>query len=61
VLRLVRAGLRNAEIADRLFISPRTVDRHVSAVRHKRGVARRHEASATEVADGARAYPTTGQ
>jgi DNA-binding CsgD family transcriptional regulator/tetratricopeptide (TPR) repeat protein len=61
VLRLVRAGLRNAEIADRLFISPRTVDRHVSAVLHKLGVASRHEASATEVADGARAYPTTGQ
>jgi len=32
VLRLVAEGLRNAEIAHRLFVSPKTVDHHVSAL-----------------------------
>ncbi|TAI49572.1 helix-turn-helix transcriptional regulator [Flagellimonas allohymeniacidonis] len=32
ILGLLKEGLTNAEIADRLFISPKTVDHHVSAI-----------------------------
>lgn len=41
ILRLVAGGLRNDEIATRLFLSTRTVDHHVSAVLAKLGVERR--------------------
>jgi DNA-binding CsgD family transcriptional regulator len=46
VLRLVADGLPNHEIASRLFLSPRTVDHHVSAVLAKLGVARRGDVAA---------------
>ena len=46
ILRLVAAGLGNAEIADRLVISPKTVDHHVSAILDKLGVANRGAAAA---------------
>jgi DNA-binding CsgD family transcriptional regulator len=46
VLRLIAAGLRNAAIAKRLFVSPRTVDSHVSAILRKLGVQSRGEAVA---------------
>jgi DNA-binding CsgD family transcriptional regulator/type II secretory pathway predicted ATPase ExeA/tetratricopeptide (TPR) repeat protein len=45
VLELVAAGLTNAEIADRLFISTKTVDHHVSAILVKLGATTRHEAA----------------
>lgn len=44
VLSLLAEGLSNVEIADRLFLSPRTVENHVAAVISKLDVSRREEA-----------------
>ncbi|MCU1361519.1 MAG: LuxR family transcriptional regulator [Ilumatobacteraceae bacterium] len=44
VLHLLTEGLSNTEIADRLFVSPRTVENHVSAVLSKLDAATRDEA-----------------
>ncbi len=32
VLQLMKEGLQNKEIADRLFVSPKTVDHHISSI-----------------------------
>jgi DNA-binding CsgD family transcriptional regulator len=45
VATLVADGLTNAEIADRLYISPKTVDHHVSSLLSKLGVATRRAAA----------------
>jgi DNA-binding NarL/FixJ family response regulator len=44
ILDLLSQGLRNAEIADRLYVSARTVDHHVSAILTKLGARTRTEA-----------------
>jgi DNA-binding NarL/FixJ family response regulator len=49
VLRLLAEGLSNREIAERLFISPKTAEHHVSRVYAKLGVSTRAEAAAYAV------------
>jgi DNA-binding CsgD family transcriptional regulator/tetratricopeptide (TPR) repeat protein len=46
VLELLADGLPNADIAGRLFLSPRTVDHHVSSILRKLGARTRTEAVA---------------
>jgi DNA-binding NarL/FixJ family response regulator len=45
VLALVAAGFHNAEIGDQLFLSPKTVSHHVSAIYAKLGVETRADAA----------------
>lgn len=49
VLALVAEGLANAQIAERLFISSKTVDHHVSAILRKLSVRTRGQAGAEAV------------
>src|SRR3954452_18003043 len=49
VLELLREGLTNAEIADRLVLSVRTVAHHVAAILSKLGVSSRREAAGLEL------------
>jgi DNA-binding NarL/FixJ family response regulator len=43
---LVAKGFRNSEIADRLYLSPKTVDHHVSSILGKLGLRTRTAAAA---------------
>jgi DNA-binding NarL/FixJ family response regulator len=45
VLSLLADGLTNAEIADRLVVSPRTAEHHVAAVLTKLGASTRRDAA----------------
>jgi predicted ATPase/DNA-binding CsgD family transcriptional regulator len=45
VLGLVAEGLTNAQAAQRLFLSPRTVQRHLNSIYHKLGVSSRTAAT----------------
>ena len=51
VLALVAAGASNHEIARRLFLSDRTVHRHVSNILDKLGVRSRTAAAALAIRD----------
>jgi DNA-binding CsgD family transcriptional regulator len=52
VLALLCEHLSNSDIADRLVVSPKTVDHHVSAVLSKLSVSNRREAVAAAIALG---------
>jgi DNA-binding NarL/FixJ family response regulator len=43
VMRLVAEGLTDKEIADSLYVSPRTVQNQLSSIRRKTGLGRRSE------------------
>jgi DNA-binding NarL/FixJ family response regulator len=45
VLGLVTQGLTNAQVAARLFLSPRTVDQHLRSIYNKLGVGNRAAAT----------------
>jgi predicted ATPase/DNA-binding CsgD family transcriptional regulator len=45
VLGLVATGMTNAQVAGRLFLSPRTVDTHLTSIYHKLGVSSRAAAT----------------
>jgi DNA-binding CsgD family transcriptional regulator len=52
VLTLVAQGLSDAEIAERLIVSPHTVHRHVANVRTKLGLPSRAAAVAYATREG---------
>jgi DNA-binding CsgD family transcriptional regulator len=52
VLRLVAEGLGDAEIAERLVVSPHTVHRHVANIRAKLGLPSRAAAAAYAARNG---------
>jgi DNA-binding CsgD family transcriptional regulator len=52
ILELLAEGLTNAEIASRIFITPKTVEHHVSAILAKLGVQSRRQAAAQALSLG---------
>jgi DNA-binding NarL/FixJ family response regulator len=52
VLRLLADGLSNKEIAVRLYLSPGTVQRHVTTIYRKLGLGRRVDAARYAVENG---------
>jgi non-specific serine/threonine protein kinase len=45
VLKLVAGGLTNVQVAERLFLSPRTINAHLNSIYHKLGVSSRSAAT----------------
>jgi DNA-binding CsgD family transcriptional regulator len=60
VLPLLAEGLRNAEIAERLVVTPKTVDHHVSSILRKLGATNRGQAAAAAARLGAITEPDAG-
>jgi DNA-binding CsgD family transcriptional regulator len=52
VLRLVAQGLTNPQVADRLYLSPRTVEQHLRSIYNKLGVSTRAAATHFAVSHG---------
>jgi DNA-binding CsgD family transcriptional regulator len=52
VLRLVAQGLTNPQVAERLFLSPRTVEQHLRSIYNKLGVSTRAAATHFAVSHG---------
>ncbi len=52
VLGLVRRGLTNAQIGERLYISPKTAEHHVGRVLGKLGIRSRAEAAVLSIVAG---------
>jgi ATP/maltotriose-dependent transcriptional regulator MalT len=52
VLRLVAQGLTNPQVAERLYLSPRTVEQHLRSIYNKLGVSTRAAATAFAVQHG---------
>ena len=52
VLRLIAHGLTNRQVAERLFLSPRTVEQHLRTIYNKLGVATRAAATHFAVTNG---------
>ena len=52
VLRLVAQGLTNPQVAERLFLSPRTVEQHLRSIYNKLGVSTRAAAAAFAASHG---------
>jgi DNA-binding CsgD family transcriptional regulator len=61
VLGLIADGLRNSEIAARLFLSEKTVDHHVSSVLRKLGVQTRRQAAEHAIRAGIIEPPDSGE
>jgi DNA-binding NarL/FixJ family response regulator len=51
ILRLVNAGLSNADISHRLFISTRTVESHVSSMLQRTGLTTREQLPSASTAE----------
>ena len=52
VLGLVATGMTNVEVAQRLFLSPRTIQRHLNSIYHKIGVSSRAAATRFALENG---------
>ena len=52
VLRLVAAGLTDAQVAERLYLSPRTVTTHLTSIYNKLGVSSRLAAARFAIEHG---------
>jgi DNA-binding NarL/FixJ family response regulator len=61
IAQLLAAGMSNPQIAQKLFLSPHTVKRHVAAVLHRLGATTRQEAALVWVRETMPACPNCGQ